>query len=99
MEYSKELGGGKVPQAERTEDGECFVRWGRGYLRGECSVFVKYLCCLIIRVSVIFEYGTRSLKGRTSSSVFIWRIEPARSARCVYPSKHYLVSRTLRVWA
>ena len=97
MEYPKELGRGKVPQAERAEDGECFVRWGRGYLRGKCSVFVKYLRCLIIRVSAIFEDMTRSLKGRTSSSVFIWRIDPARSARCVYPSKHYLVSRTPRV--
>ena len=81
MEYPKELGRGKVPQAERTEDGECFVRWGRGYLRGKCSVFIKYLCCLIIRGSAILEYWTRSRKGRTSSPVFIWRIEPARSAR------------------
>jgi hypothetical protein len=28
-----------------------------------------------------------STEGRTSSSVFIWRIEPARSARWVYPDE------------
>jgi len=89
MEYPQELGGGKVPQAERAEDGECFARWRRGYLRGKCGVFVKCLCCLIMCVSARFENGTHSLRERTSCSGFIWRIEPARSARWVYPSNQY----------
>ena len=87
MEYTEELGRGKVPQAERAEDGECLVRWGRGNWRGKCRVFVKCLCCLIICTSAKFEDGSHLLRERTSSSVFIWRIEPARSARWVYPSR------------
>lgn len=60
MEYPKQLYRGEVPQAERAEDGEWFSAWGRGCLRGKRGVFVKCLCCLMIRMSARFEYGTHA---------------------------------------
>jgi len=86
VEYPEELGRGKVPQAERAENSECFVGWWSGYLRGKCSILAECLCCLIICMAARFEDGTHSLRKRTSSSVFIWRIETARSASWVYPN-------------
>jgi len=77
-------GRGKVPQTERAENSECFFGWWSGYLRGKCSILAKCLCCLIICMPARFEDGTHSLRKRTSSSVFIWRIETACSASWVY---------------
>ena len=55
MEYPEELCGGKISQAERTEDGECFGGGGSVCLGGKSGIFVECFCCLLVCTLARFE--------------------------------------------